>query len=216
MTNKPFITLICGGFFVGPFMPFIGNYRPPIKPFVGKNIPFDQSSPKTASGFTLIELVITLVVAAILVTVAVPNMRDFIHRNRIVAQNNDFISDTNTARSEAIKRGVNVVICTSSTGTACNGGTNWAVGRLIFADTNSNATYNAGEELRYREAIAGGNTFTSAGGNSAITIDRRGIPIAGATAYTLCDSPNKKYPKILTLGPTGSVTTSSTTAASCP
>jgi len=62
----------------------------------------------TSSGFTLIELMFTLLVGGILLGLAVPAMRDFIMNNRLTAAANDFVAGVTSARSEAIKRGVNV------------------------------------------------------------------------------------------------------------
>ncbi len=76
---------------------------------------------KTA-GFTLIELLIGLVVLAILLTTAIPAFRAFIQNNRLDSEANDLVAATQLARSEALKRGVNVTICSSNNGTSCGGG----------------------------------------------------------------------------------------------
>ena len=55
-------------------------------------------------GFTLIELVVTVAVVAILAAVAFPGMGDFIDRQRLVGQTLAIADLAQTARSEAIKR----------------------------------------------------------------------------------------------------------------
>ena len=80
-------------------------------------------------GFTLVELIVTLGVAAILLGVAVPSMRDLIHNNRLAAATNLFVSSLNIARSEAIKQGRNATVCVSDTQNSCSGSTGaWLVG----------------------------------------------------------------------------------------
>jgi type IV fimbrial biogenesis protein FimT len=83
------------------------------------------------TGFTLIELMITLLVLSILLAAAVPTFRDFTRNNRVIATQNDLVTAMNLARSEAIKRSATVVVCASSDGATCSGSTNWANGFLV-------------------------------------------------------------------------------------
>jgi len=81
-------------------------------------------------GFTLLELMITLSVAAILVTVAVPGMRQFIQNSRATAQANELVTAINLARSEAGKRGAAVEVCASSDQATCNS-SDWTDGWVV-------------------------------------------------------------------------------------
>ncbi len=94
-------------------------------------------------GFTLIELMITLAVAAILLTVAVPGFRTAIQNNRVTTQSNDVLTALTLARSEALKRGIQVSVCSSNDQTDCDGapGTDWANGWIVFVDQNTNGTF---------------------------------------------------------------------------
>lgn len=85
-------------------------------------------------GFTLLELIITIALAAILLGLAVPNMRDFIQNNRMTGQTNEFVTALNIARSEALKRNHPVSICpVNEAGTGCTGN-DWSVGWLVYVD----------------------------------------------------------------------------------
>lgn len=70
------------------------------------------------SGFTLIELMVTVTIAVILATLAVPSFNDLIQRNRMTSQANDLLSLIQYTRSEAVKRTetVSVVITTAADG----------------------------------------------------------------------------------------------------
>ena len=65
-------------------------------------------------GFTLVELVITLVVAAILFTIAIPNFNNLINANRLTTATNAMVGALNSARMEAIKRNGSVQFCSNS------------------------------------------------------------------------------------------------------
>ena len=69
---------------------------------------------KTSRGFTIPELIITMGVAAIILSTAVPSVSTTIKNNRLATQVNHIITDLHFARSEAAKRDVRVILCRSS------------------------------------------------------------------------------------------------------
>ena len=112
------------------------------------------------AAFTLVELVVTMAVAAILLTIAIPSFQTVIQNSRIATQANSLLTDLNYARSEALRRNLNVGICASNDGATC-GGANWGLGRIVFADSNGNGALDAGEALRVQQGITqSGNTLT--------------------------------------------------------
>jgi type IV fimbrial biogenesis protein FimT len=108
-----------------------------------------MNTPHTHSGFTLVELMITVSVAAILLSVAAPSFRDTVVRNRLTAATNEFMAAINYTRSEAIKSGRSVTLCKSSSGTACTTGTGsqWESGWIAFVDSDADGTLDSGETL---------------------------------------------------------------------
>ena len=66
---------------------------------------------KTIRGFTIPELIITMGVAAIILSTAVPSVNTTIKNNRLATQVNHIITDLHFARSEAAKRDVRVILC---------------------------------------------------------------------------------------------------------
>ena len=84
-------------------------------------------------GFTIIELMVTLVVLAIVIAIAVPSFTGIIQRNTSVAIGEEFVTALNFARVEALKRRSSVSLCPSNDdGTAC--GNNWSDGWIAFVD----------------------------------------------------------------------------------
>lgn len=120
---------------------------------------------KTA-GFTLVELMITIAILAILLTVAIPSFSELIRNNQMVVQTDRFARDLNYARSEAIKLRQQVSICKSAIQTACQtGATNWEDGWIVFSDDNGDGSLN-GADNRLR--VSGGldDNFTLRVGGS--------------------------------------------------
>lgn len=97
-----------------------------------------QSFSKAQRGFTLIELMLTISVLAVLLGLAVPSFLDTVRNNRTISQNNEFIGALNYARSEALKRSDAVSICASDDQETCSGDTDWTTGWIVFADLDGN------------------------------------------------------------------------------
>ena len=77
---------------------------------------------RVEGGFTLVELVITLAVLAIIVTLALPAFTALVNGNRLTAQANELVADLQAARMEAITRNRPVTLCPSADNATCSGG----------------------------------------------------------------------------------------------
>jgi type IV fimbrial biogenesis protein FimT len=85
-------------------------------------------------GFSLIELMFGITILAILIGLAAPSFARMTRENRVTTLTNDFVTTFAMARSESARRGVPVSICPSTDGTSCTGGTDFAVGWILFTD----------------------------------------------------------------------------------
>ena len=94
------------------------------------------------SGFTLIEMMVAISVMAILLTVGIPSLIDFLQNNRRAAAVNLLVSNLQQARNSAATLGLPVVLCHSVNGASCSneGAPDWSAGWILFVDDNENGT----------------------------------------------------------------------------
>lgn len=133
---------------------------------------------RLSKGFTLLELMVTVAVLAILSTIAFPSFQSTIRSNRVAATGNEMTALLSLARSEAVRNKRGGGVCGSATGTSCDN--NWSRGMLAWADVNGDGTYQAGETiLRYIPVKT--DSLTSGGPSTAvIAFDNRGRRRAAA------------------------------------
>jgi type IV fimbrial biogenesis protein FimT len=123
-------------------------------------VPGESCSPgsraRRSAGFTIFELMVTVSIAGILFAVATPNLRVFLQNNRLSAASNDLLRSFQVARSEAIKRQQDVVVCASANPTVaqptCSYGKKFN-GWIVFQDTNSNWVADMGEPILERHDL---------------------------------------------------------------
>ena len=141
-------------------------------------------------GFTLVELLVTLAVAAVLLTLAVPGFGNLVRDNRLATSANAFATAVALARSEAIKRAAVVSLCKSADGQACAGGGGWEQGWLVFVDADGDGQRQPAETLLAVHGPLGGSVTLR--GDSALR-DALSFGPTGATRgmqaglLVLCD-----------------------------
>lgn len=95
-----------------------------------------------SAGFTLIELLIVVTIVAILMAIAVPGMKSMSDKGKINAQVSKFRAALTQARSEAVAKRAQVIVCASGNGKTCTGKSNWKDNWLVFIDYNQNKALN--------------------------------------------------------------------------
>ena len=103
-----------------------------------------------AGGFTLLELLVSTAVMAILLTLVVPAFSEAMVSSRLRSVANSFLSHLYLARGEAIKRNGRAVACASATGLSCADSGGWQQGWIVFHDANDNAAADPGSPSSWR------------------------------------------------------------------
>lgn len=129
-------------------------------------------------GFSMIELVITIAIAAILLTLAIPSFTSFLNSNRISGQANELLATFQTARLESIRRGARVVVCGSNNANAatpsCSGTAAWG-GWISFVDTDRDNVFDAGETLLQANLLSGVTATASSNIGALVTFRSDGL-----------------------------------------
>lgn len=116
---------------------------------------------KKSTGFTLIELMVTIAVLAIIAGIGIPSMSGFIEQNKVNSIKEQLASAINLARSEAIQKNEYVVICgIKKNEKQCKTGGNkkWHFGWLVFVDKNNNSLLDTDETIINQKKIEDQNT----------------------------------------------------------
>lgn len=97
-------------------------------------------------GFSLVELVVTVGVLAVVVGISAPLFTNMTNSNRLTGNANELVAAFQIARSESIRRNVRTVICESQNLTTCRNGSPWR-GWIVFADANRNNVLDTGDQI---------------------------------------------------------------------
>lgn len=123
-------------------------------------------------GLTLIELMVTLVILGVTVSLVAPGMQQLIHAGRLRTQTSRLLDALNMARNEAVYRNVAVSLCPSTMAAsgvaACSG--HYGDGWIVFTNRNKDAVLDAGTDqlIAAFESIPEGYKLTNRDGTHRV------------------------------------------------
>ncbi len=142
-----------------------------------------------AGGFTLVELLVALLVAAVLLGVGVPGLLDISERNRLETVATRLTTSLISARSEALKRNQPVIVCKSANGSTCIESGGWERGWMTFADSDLDGDKDGAEGIiAVQQALPKGDTVrvSGAGLAHAVTYFPDGTA-SGTGVFVVCN-----------------------------
>lgn len=151
-------------------------------------------------GFTLMELLVTVAILAVLIALAAPNFSAWIRSSNMRSAVNSFLADARFARSEAVRLGGAVVMCRSDNPEATNptcgsgsgpSGNGWVSGWIIFQDLDNNGNKASTEPvLRIQAPISALNSIGNHSTKLVFTATGRLRNLSSAFSLQFGGNPN--------------------------
>jgi type IV fimbrial biogenesis protein FimT len=183
---------------------------------------------RSVRGFTLIELMVGILVAAVMLTIAVPSFHSLTLSNRLTTTANDIVGAINTARMEAIKLNAPTQLCSDSA--AINNSASDALGTACGAQTGAVYALTSTGPIKISDATIGISPPLQLSGDlTALRFSTAGLgqAVGKTSPYSSSVAPNGPLVDICTSAmssnnhrvidiTTGSIITTKTTSGACP
>lgn len=132
-------------------------------------------------GVTLVELLVTIAILAILVAIGFPSFQSSMRSNRLAAANNELMASLSLARSEAVRSTRGGGICGSTDGETCSG--RWVDGWIVWQDVdsagNSYGEFDEGADIVVRHVSATPDLSITLLNASKVKVDTLGFDARG-------------------------------------
>ena len=160
-------------------------------------------------GITVIELLITISIIAITLSLAIPGYSSLTHKNDIRAASEVLHTTLNVARIEAVKRRQPIRICPTADGATCRDDGDWSGGWLVFDDANTNGQPDGLELIQVVDSLEHGVAIqVSASINEYLQFEPTGIANGNAGfggEFRICHENSNAYSQLMGVSAAGQV-----------
>jgi len=159
-------------------------------------------------GFTLVELMVVIAIAAILAGIGMPNLQTTLQDNKMTSLHNELLAALSFTRSTSVTQGSSTTLCKANL--AANGcaaiSASWENGWIIFPDSNNNGVVDVGEEILMLKNDLPENISISYSRNSSrITYGAQGYAVGFNGNFMFCDKRGDSAKKGMVISNNGRV-----------
>lgn len=153
-------------------------------------------------GLTLLEMLITVAIVAIVLTTVAPGVQSILIQNRIIAETNELSGIIQYARHHSIDQQIDTIVCPSENFTSCT--TDWNDVKMVFADLDGNGARGANEDILAATSSANPNNNLT-GPAGALIFEPSGAVNTPATIMLCHKDKVAKYARALLVSLQGRV-----------
>lgn len=173
----------------------------------------DKSNPihlclhKRHEGFTLLEMMVSISILAILVTLAIPSFSEIMLSSKLKSYSSYMVSSIYLARGEALKRNTTINLCVSGDGLKCTAG-NWENGWIVLSRD---------QVIHRQQALGKGYKVIELTGQTDLKFQSSGL-LSQPAAFTICraEPTPGSHERTVTLSITARPGVGKTTNGTCP
>jgi prepilin-type N-terminal cleavage/methylation domain-containing protein len=162
------------------------------------------STPSLIKGFTVIELLISITIIAVLTTIALPNFSDFLVRTRVDNEISEMQRLLLATRNTAINAEKSVTICPLNVSNSCQN--SWKDQISVFEDIDGDGIYEPGNGdrlIKVKSAIQAGDKLQFTQASLTYTATGRLSGVAAASTFNYCPKDHTDKSRGITVSASG-------------